>query len=135
METAVDWSKVSQATDAIEEALRSALADENEQVYAYSHLSHLYRQGSSIYTTYLFRLGESYEQGMERWKKLKKAGAGAIVAQGGTISHHHGVGSDHKDYLNAEKGDLGIAAIASLCNQFDPKGQMNPGKLLPDIND
>ena len=135
METAVDWSKVSQATDAIEEALRSALADENEQVYAYSHLSHLYRQGSSIYTTYLFRLGESYEQGMERWKKLKKAGAQAIVAQGGTISHHHGVGSDHKDYLNAEKGDLGIAAIASLCNQFDPKGQMNPGKLLPDIND
>ena len=44
----------------------------------------------------------------------------------------HGVGSDHKNYLTAEKGELGIAAINSLCEQFDPKGQMNPGKLLPD---
>jgi alkyldihydroxyacetonephosphate synthase len=74
-------------------------------------------------------------KGCSAGKKLKKAGAGAIVAHGGTISHHHGVGSDHKDYLNAEKGNLGIAAIASLCNQFDPKGQMNPGKLLPDMKD
>ncbi|MDA8958441.1 FAD-binding oxidoreductase, partial [Gammaproteobacteria bacterium] len=54
------------------------------------------------------------------------------VAHGGTISHQHGVGSDHKKYLTAEKGELGIAAIKTLCEQFDPNGQMNPGKLLPD---
>ena len=106
--------------------------DEGEQVHAYTHLSHVYGQGSSIYTTYLFRIGESYEQGMNRWLKLKKAGAEQIVAHGGTISHQHGVGSDHKNYLTAEKGELGIAAIKSLCEQFDPNGQMNPGKLLPD---
>ena len=132
METAIDWSKVSEAAENIEQAIRTALDDEGEQVHAYTHLSHVYGQGSSIYTTYLFRIGESYEQGMNRWMKLKKAGADQIVAYGGTISHQHGVGSDHKNYLTAEKGELGIAAINSLCEQFDPKGQMNPGKLLPD---
>ncbi|MDG0968244.1 MAG: FAD-binding oxidoreductase [Porticoccaceae bacterium] len=131
METAVDWSKVPEAAENIEQAIRIALADENEQVHVYTHLSHVYGQGSSIYTTYLFRLGDSYETGMQRWQKLKKAGAEQIVTHGGTISHQHGVGRDHKDYLAAEKGDLGMAAINSLCLLFDPKGQMNPGKLLP----
>ena len=132
METAVDWSKVSEAADNIEEAIRTALDDEGERVHAYTHLSHVYGQGSSIYTTYLFRIGESYELGKNRWMKLKKAGADQIVAHGGTISHQHGVGSDHKNYLAEEKGEFGIAAIHSLCKQFDPYGQMNPGKLLPD---
>ena len=68
---------------------------------------------------------------MKRWVKLKKAGAEQIIAHGGTISHQHGVGSDHKNYLIAEKGTLGIAAINNLCELFDPNGQMNPGKLLP----
>ena len=132
METAVDWSKVPKAAENIEQAIRTALADEGEQVHAYTHLSHVYGQGSSIYTTYLFRLGDSYQQGMDRWVKLKRAGAEQIVAHGGTISHQHGVGKDHRNYLSAEKGELGIAAINSLCELFDPNGQMNPGKLLPD---
>ncbi|MDB2634602.1 FAD-binding oxidoreductase [Porticoccaceae bacterium] len=132
METAVDWSSVSTAAENIEQSIRVALADEGEQVHAYTHLSHVYGQGSSIYTTYLFRLGDSYEQGMQRWIKLKKAGAEQIVAHGGTISHQHGVGRDHRQYLQAEKGELGIAAINKLCQLFDPKQQMNPGKLLPD---
>lgn len=131
METAVDWSKVSKAAENIESAIRTALSDEGEQVHVYTHLSHVYGQGSSIYTTYLFRLGDSYEKGMDRWIKLKQAGAEQIVAIGGTISHQHGVGQDHKRYLKSEKGDLGIAAINNLCELFDPKGQMNPGKLLP----
>ena len=66
--------------------------------------------------------------------ELKAAGAAQTVACGGTISHQHGVGADHRQYLTAEKGELGIAAIENLCQLFDPKGQMNPGKLLPDAN-
>ena len=132
METALDWSKVTQAVDDIETAIRTGLSDEGEQVHAYTHLSHVYGQGSSIYTTYVFRFGDSYDQALQRWHKLKAAGAQQIVASGGTISHQHGVGKDHRNYLPAEKGPLGIAAIASLCQFFDPKGQMNPGKLLPD---
>jgi alkyldihydroxyacetonephosphate synthase len=132
METAVDWSEVAESVERIEQAIRIGLADEGEQVHAYTHLSHVYGQGSSIYTTYVYRFGDSYEQALQRWHKLKAAGAEQIVASGGTISHQHGVGADHRNYLQAEKGELGIAVIDSLCQLFDPSGQMNPGKLLPD---
>ena len=54
------------------------------------------------------------------------------MANGGTISHQHGVGTDHVPWLAAEKGELGIAAMGALLRQFDPQGMMNPGKLLPD---
>jgi alkyldihydroxyacetonephosphate synthase len=134
METAVDWVRVTESVDALESAIRDAGADLGEQVHVYTHLSHVYNQGSSIYTTYLFRCADSYEDTLDRWTKLKTAGAQAIVASGGTISHQHGVGSDHRAYLPAEKGPLGIAAIRSLCQLFDPKMQMNPGKLLPDAD-
>jgi alkyldihydroxyacetonephosphate synthase len=131
METAVDWVRVPKAMEAVEEAIRGALADEGEVVHVYSHLSHVYGQGSSVYTTYLFRYGDSYEATLARWRKVKEAGALQTIAQGGTISHQHGVGADHARYLPAEKGELGISVLHSLCRFFDPAQQMNPGKLLP----
>ena len=69
---------------------------------------------------------------MARWRALKAAASAAIVAHGGTISHQHGVGTDHAPYLAAEKGALGLAAIGALLRRFDPQGIMNPGKLLQD---
>jgi len=53
------------------------------------------------------------------------------VANGGTISHQHGVGLDHAPYLEAEKGAMGLSAMRALFAHFDPQGMMNPGKLLP----
>jgi alkyldihydroxyacetonephosphate synthase len=53
----------------------------------------------------------------------------AIVASGGTISHQHGVGTDHAPWL-ARKRELGMAALRALFRQFDPDGRMNPGKLV-----
>ena len=49
---------------------------------------------------------------------------------GGTISHQHGVGRDHADYLAAEKGELGMAVLADVARRFDPHGIMNQGVLL-----
>lgn len=130
METAVEWSKVEAAMNDIELAIREALSEEGEQVHVYTHLSHVYGQGSSIYSTYVFRFDENFEKTHQRWEKLKRAGATQIVASGGTISHHHGVGVDHKPYLQVEKGEVGLAAIDALCSFFDPDGLMNPGKLV-----
>lgn len=131
METAIDWSKVPDAAQGIQDDIANSLQEEGEAVHAFTHLSHMYGQGSSVYTTYIFRCGNTYDETLARWKKLKAAGAEAIVRHGGTISHQHGVGKDHAQYLPAEKGELGIAAIAGLVNVFDPQKQMNPGKLLP----
>ncbi len=132
METAVDWGSVDSTLAAVEGAIRAAAEADGEQVHVYTHLSHIYSQGSSIYTTYIFRCGEDYEQTLARWRRIKAAGASAIVSSGGTISHQHGVGADHRDYIAAEKGPLGLAAIRQLCTFFDPDGRFNPGKLLPD---
>jgi alkyldihydroxyacetonephosphate synthase len=62
LETAVDWQKVTPYMTDVEQALRNGLAAEQETVLAFSHLSHIYTQGSSIYTTYVFRAGDSYQQ-------------------------------------------------------------------------
>ena len=101
-----------------------------DRIHIFTHLSHVYPFGSSIYTTYLFRLAADADETITRWQAMKTAASQAIVSSGGTISHQHGVGLDHLSYLAAEKGTLGMAAIASLCRQFDPKGIMNPGKLV-----
>lgn len=130
LETAVTWDRVDRMMQSVEEALEQGLAEEGEGVHAFSHLSHFYRTGASVYTTFIFRLAPDPGQNYRRWQKLKSAASRAIVDNRGTISHHHGVGTDHKEYLQAEKGELGISAISGICEYFDPQGIMNPGKLV-----
>jgi len=136
LETAVRWSRVPATADAVRRALRQGLADWDERVHVFAHLSHVYPDGASIYVTYLFRLpltpqgGVDPDETLRRWQQLKAAASQAIVAAGGTISHQHGVGLDHVPYLPAEKGEPGMAALRHLCRTFDPKGVMNPGKLI-----
>jgi alkyldihydroxyacetonephosphate synthase len=130
LETATSWTGVADMVAAIEAALRSALEEIGERVHVFSHLSHLYPFGSSIYTTYLFRIAADPEETLRRWLALKGAATRVILSRGGTISHQHGVGTDHLPYLEEEKGELGIAAIRDLCLRFDPDGIMNPGKLV-----
>ncbi|MBU0512451.1 MAG: FAD-binding oxidoreductase [Chloroflexi bacterium] len=130
LETATDWGAVPAMVEAVESALRGAMAAFDERIHVFTHLSHFYPYGSSIYTTYLFRLSPDPDETLERWQAMKAAASQAVVGHGGTISHQHGVGVDHKPYLPAEKGELGMAAIGDLCKRFDPEGIMNPGKLL-----
>ncbi|KIF80566.1 FAD-binding oxidoreductase [Noviherbaspirillum autotrophicum] len=130
VETAVDWPRVGAMMHAVEQAARDAFAACGERAHIYTHLSHMYAQGASVYSTFAYRLAGSYEADLARWQALKGAVCDAIVATGGTISHQHGVGIDHAPYLAAEKGTLGLGAMRELCRHFDPSGMMNPGKLL-----
>ena len=130
LETALPWSRIPAALEALEGVLRSGLEPHGEAVHVMSHLSHVYPDGASLYTTYLFRLADP-ETTMERWRALKGIASRAVVESGGTISHQHGVGTDHAPYLAAEKGPLGMAALGAVMKTFDPEGLMNPGKLVP----
>lgn len=130
VETATEWSNVPAMIEAIEAAVRPALESSGERVHVFTHLSHLYPTGASVYTTYLFRLASDPDETLHRWQTIKAAASRAIVACRGTISHQHGVGLDHAPYLPHEKGALGIAAIQDACRRFDPDGIMNPGKLV-----
>ena len=130
LETAADWTRLPDLAAAVGRALRHGLDDQGERVHAFSHLSHVYPDGSSLYATYVFRRSADPDETLERWRRLKRGASEAIVAGGGTISHQHGVGRDHLPYLAAEKGELGMAALADVARRFDPAGIMNPGVLV-----
>lgn len=129
METCVPWQDATVMMNAIETAGRAALAAANERVHVFTHLSHVYRQGCSVYSTFVHRLAGDPDADLERWRRLKAAVSEAIVAGGGTISHQHGVGVDHAPYLAAEKGELGVALLRAAASELDPGAMMNPGKL------
>ena len=131
-ETAMDWSALRPYINVVEKNVTSALKEQGIPVFAYTHLSHVYPQGSSAYTTYLFPAASSYEETMARWRIIKKVASETVVAHGGTISHQHGVGRDHAPYLAAEKGELGMSTLKTLSKHFDPDQRMNPGVLLGD---
>ena len=130
LETATDWDNVDNLLGLIETSLRDGLKDQNENTHVFTHLSHFYSQGCSIYTTYVFRVGDSYEETLARWQTLKTSTSELIVNNRGTISHQHGVGKDHAPYLPVEKGELGMLAIRSLCSTFDPDAILNPETLV-----
>ena len=130
LETATDWSRVPSLLADLEAAIGGALADRDERVHVMTHLSHQYPSGSSLYLTFLFRLGAGPDETLDRWRAIKRAASETIVTRGATISHHHGVGTDHAPYLAAEKGPLGMAALEAVVRTFDPEGIMNPGVLL-----
>lgn len=132
VETAVDWPRVGPLSQAIGPALRHGLDHLGERVHAFTHLSHVYPSGSSLYTTYAFRQAADPDETLERWRRLKRAASEVIVAHGGTISHQHGVGRDHAPYLAAEKGLVGMATLAATLRSLDPDGLMAPGVLLED---
>ncbi|WP_298213042.1 FAD-binding oxidoreductase [Acidovorax sp.] len=133
IETAVDWPQVKPLMHAMEQAARDVFAPYGEPVHAFTHLSHVYPQGSSIYAQYVWPTAPGgFAPNFERWQQLKRAVAAQIAAHGGTVSHQHGVGRDHATHLVDEKGPLGMATLAGLCRHFDPHGIMNPGKLLQD---
>ncbi len=129
LETATEWSNVPRLYEAVRLAIRGTLEAEGRHAIVMAHVSHSYLDGASLYFTFIFLRDLARE--IEQWKAVKAAASRAIVGHGGTISHHHGVGTDHAPYLDVEKGPLGLDVLAHVRKALDPKGTMNPGKLLP----
>ncbi len=132
LETIVPWSDVLPAAGAIIASIEQAAGTLDERVFAFAHLSHVYRSGASIYVTLIFRVQPDPDQTLALWAGMKRAASQTVVAHGGTISHQHGVGVDHAPYLEAEKGALGLDLIRQTARACDPDGIMNPGKLFGD---
>ena len=130
LETALPWSEVTGTAEEVQKVIRAGLAEVGERVLVFAHLSHVYRDGASIYVTYLYRRSNDPDETLRRWQVLKEPASRVILAHGGTISHQHGVGLDHAKYLPAEKGLLGMQTLESTIKLYDPDGMMNPGKLL-----
>ena len=129
LETSHTWSRFGELHEAVGSAIRGALDGQGTPGLVFCHLSHAYADGASLYFTFISRARRGAE--IEQWAAVKRAACEAIVAHGGTITHHHAIGRDHAPYMEAEVGETGVEALRALKERLDPTGIMNPGKLLP----
>jgi alkyldihydroxyacetonephosphate synthase len=130
LETATNWSNLLTLHAAVRGALHEALDARGTPPLVLCHVSHLYPSGASLYFTFMARQ-EAYHE-LDQWQAAKRAASDAIVANGGTITHHHAIGRDHVPWMRAETGPLGVDLLRAAKTTADPAGIMNPGKLLPD---
>ena len=128
LETATSWSNLDTLKAAVTEALTTALAESGTPALVLCHISHVYPTGASLYFTVVAgQRGNPIEQ----WQKAKTAASAAMVRCGATITHHHAVGADHRPWMRDEVGNLGVEVLRAVKAVLDPKGILNPGKLIP----
>ncbi|OSC41928.1 FAD-binding oxidoreductase [Mycobacterium decipiens] len=128
LETATEWSNIAALKTAVTEALTTSLTESGTPALVMCHVSHVYPTGASLYFTVVAgQRGNPITQ----WLAAKKAASDAIMATGGTITHHHAVGADHRPWMRDEVGDLGVQLLRAVKATLDPAGILNPGKLIP----
>jgi len=132
LETASSWSRLTALRRAIRASLADSLGGRGTAPVVLTHLSHPYPTGASLYVTVLARRESGVAAAdREQWRAAKRAATQAILASGGTLTHHHGVGRDHAPWLDREIGDLGVDVLRAVKAAVDPAAVLNPGALLP----
>jgi alkyldihydroxyacetonephosphate synthase len=128
LETVTFWSGLPRLYESISAALRESLAAQRTNPLVLCHISHVYPSGASLYfTVACAQLPDPVAQ----WRLAKAAASDAILAAGGSITHHHGIGTDHVRWYAQELGELGVRALSAVKRELDPEGVMNPGVLIP----
>jgi alkyldihydroxyacetonephosphate synthase len=128
LETVTFWSRVSALYEAVSGAVRDSLSEQGTPPVILCHVSHVYPAGASLYFTVV---AAQAEDPVAQWGVAKAAANDAILAAGGSITHHHGVGVDHRDWYAREIGSLGVDLLRAVKATLDPAGIMNPGVLVP----
>jgi alkyldihydroxyacetonephosphate synthase len=128
-ETAITWDRFARFHEEVkasgEQALREVCGGGGRVT---ARFTHVYADGPAVYFTAIApaRRGEEVEQ----WTAVKRAVSDAIIAQGGTITHHHAVGRDHRPWYDEQRPDPFAAALAGAKAAIDPRAIMNPGVLI-----
>ncbi|MGN5240210.1 FAD-binding oxidoreductase [Rhodococcus sp. SJ-3] len=128
LETATTWSNLARLRTAVAEALTGTLREGGTPPLVLCHISHTYPAGASLYFTIVCA---QTDDPVRQWAEAKQAATAAIVAAGGTITHHHAVGRDHLPWMTDEVGDCGVEVLRAIKNALDPHHILNPGKLIP----
>lgn len=124
LETSITYDRILKLHDAVSTAIRKI----QPVCSTFCHISHSYPEGASLYFTIIFPI--DVKNPIEQWKNIKHAASETILENGGSISHHHGVGLDHKEWYLKILGTEARKALLQLKKTWDPKGILNPGKLF-----
>lgn len=129
VETATTWDNLEHLYAAVRSAL---IGVAGERSWLQCHVSHLDRGGASLYFTVMAN-GES--DPLAQWARVKAAVGDAMIAAGGTITHHHAVGTAHRPWVGEEVGDGGVRMLRALKAELDPAGILNPSKVITEEGD
>ena len=128
-ETAIVWERFGAFVEDVKAATRAAVREVcGHEGIVTCRVTHAYPDGAAPYFTVVApaRRGEEVAQ----WDAIKQAAAGAIIAGGGTITHHHAVGRDHRPWYDAQRPEPFAAALRGAKAAVDPAGLLNPGVLI-----
>jgi alkyldihydroxyacetonephosphate synthase len=127
-ETAVTWDRFPAFHAAVLGAAQRSARELCGQAVVTCRLTHVYPDGAAPYFTVI---GAGKPGGLvQQWDAIKIAVSEAILANGGTITHHHAVGRDHQRWYEQERSPLFGRALAAVKGELDPRGIMNPGVLI-----
>jgi alkyldihydroxyacetonephosphate synthase len=124
-ESAVTWDRFESFVDEVRRRTEAALEGEGRVT---CRLTHAYPDGAAPYFTVLAPARRGAE--LEQWDAVKEAASEAIVAAGGTITHHHAVGRDHRPWYDRQRPDRFAGALRAAKAAVDPDGILNPGVLI-----
>ncbi|MEA2436995.1 MAG: alkyldihydroxyacetonephosphate synthase, partial [Thermoleophilaceae bacterium] len=127
-ETAITWERLPAFVARVREAAERAVAEECGAGRVTCRLTHAYPDGAAPYFTVLAPARRGSE--LEQWDAVKAAASEAIAAAGGTITHHHAVGRDHRPWYDRERPDAFAVGLRGMKQAVDPAGIMNPGVLI-----
>jgi len=128
-ETAITWERFEPFHDAVKTATEKAIREATgRQGQVTCRFTHVYPDGPAPYFTFhaLGRHGDLLSQ----WRRIKGAASDALITAGGTITHHHAVGRDHRPWYDKQRPDLFAAALRAAKRAVDPQGLFNPGVLI-----
>jgi alkyldihydroxyacetonephosphate synthase len=129
-ETAITWERLPAFYAAVIAATEEAAHDVTGQPGSVScRFTHSYPDGPAPY--FSFQAKGRHGALAEQWLAIKSRAFDAVIANGGTVTHHHAVGRDHMPWYNRQRPDLFADALAGAKNRLDPKWILNPGVLLP----
>ncbi|HOV31848.1 MAG TPA: FAD-binding oxidoreductase [Candidatus Hydrogenedens sp.] len=131
LETATRWDKFLDLHEAVYQSIKNAIENDPDikpkMPIVMAHLSHAYLDGASLYYTFIFP--RSMRAPDKQWHRIKDAASNTIRSHHATISHHHGIGTDHRPWFANEKGAIAYRLLCQLKSQIDPHNILNPGKL------
>jgi alkyldihydroxyacetonephosphate synthase len=128
-ETAITWERFPGFHARVGAAARQAVAAVcGDAGHVFCRFTHIYADGPAPYFTILAPATRGEE--VEQWSAIKRAVSDAIADEGGTITHHHAVGRDHRPWYDAQRPEPFAAALRGAKGAVDPAGVMNPGVLL-----
>ncbi|MDA8183788.1 MAG: FAD-binding oxidoreductase [Actinomycetota bacterium] len=132
-ETAVTWDRFSELHSAVVKAAGAALAATGASTgFVTCRITHVYPDGPAPYFTVMAPASSGAE--LEQWGTLKAAISDAMLAAGGTITHHHAVGRDHRTWYDRQRPDLFAEALRGAKEALDPAGICNPGVLIDPLS-